>query len=325
MNTRKEILEPAMKRLALTLSLLLVSCAGGGDDTTAVGTLELTEVDVAPTQPARVVAVRAREGDRVRAGDTLAVLTQAALAGDVAGREARVAAAEAGLRDLQAGARPAEVGSAEAALRSAEAEVVRTQKDLTRMRTLAAAGAVPRQQLDAAVSAATAAASRRDSARDALRLVREGARAGQLQAAGAEVAAARAALQAGRATQGDLTLLAPVAGVVLGRWMEPGEVAGAGSAVLTLGEPRRPWTRVYVNERVLPRLRVGEAVTAVLDGFPDRRFQGRIVSINDRAEYTPRVALTEKERADLVFGVKVEFTDPGGMLKAGLPVTVTFP
>jgi HlyD family secretion protein len=47
-----------------------------------------------------------------------------------------------------------------------------------------------------------------------------------------------------------------------------------------------------------------------------------VVSINDRAEFTPRVALTEDERADLMFGVRVEFADSSGALKPGLPVTV---
>ncbi|HEX7242765.1 MAG TPA: HlyD family efflux transporter periplasmic adaptor subunit, partial [Longimicrobiaceae bacterium] len=190
---------------------------------------------------------------------------------------------------------------------------------------LVGAGAVARQQLDAAVSAATAATSRRDAARDAVRLTREGPRAGRVEAARAEVAAARAALRSGRALAGDLTLLAPVSGVVLGRWAEAGEVVPAGSAVLTLGEPRRPWTRIYVGQRVLPRLRVGQAVEARLDGLPDRPFRGRVVAIADRAEFTPRVALTETERADLVFGVKVELRDDTGMLKAGLPVTITLP
>jgi HlyD family secretion protein len=44
-----------------------------------------------------------------------------------------------------------------------------------------------------------------------------------------------------------------------------------------------------------------------------------------RAEFTPRVALTERERADLLFAVRVDFDHPHPMLKAGLPITVTFP
>jgi HlyD family secretion protein len=47
-----------------------------------------------------------------------------------------------------------------------------------------------------------------------------------------------------------------------------------------------------------------------------------VVAINSKAEFTPRVALTEEERADLLFGVKVAFRDTTGALKPGLPITV---
>jgi HlyD family secretion protein len=309
----------------LAAALLLAAACGDRGGETAVGTVEMTELDVAPTQPARVVAVRVDEGDTVRAGDTLAVLKHPSAPGDVAGRAAGVQVAEANLRDLLAGARPAEREQAGAALRSAAAGAERARRDLARMRTLADAGAVARRELDAARAASAEADARRDSAREALRLLDQGARRETVQAARGQVAAARAALQSASATSGDLTLVAPEDGVVLGRWTEPGEVVAAGTPVVTLGQPRRPWVRVYVAERMLPRLRVGQTVTARLDGVEDRGFPGRIVAINDRAEYTPRVALTEKERADLVFGVKVELRDTTGMLKAGLPATVTLP
>jgi HlyD family secretion protein len=49
------------------------------------------------------------------------------------------------------------------------------------------------------------------------------------------------------------------------------------------------------------------------------------VAINNKAEFTPRVALTEEERADLLFGVKIAFHDSAGRLKPGLPITVRIP
>jgi HlyD family secretion protein len=48
-----------------------------------------------------------------------------------------------------------------------------------------------------------------------------------------------------------------------------------------------------------------------------------VVSVATQAEFTPRVALTEKERADLLFGVKLDISDTTGTFKAGLPATVT--
>jgi HlyD family secretion protein len=79
---------------------------------------------------------------------------------------------------------------------------------------------------------------------------------------------------------------------------------------------------VYVGQRVLPHVQPGTVVRGTLDGWPDRIFAGRVTAIATRAEYTPRVALTERERADLLFGVKIAFDDTTGLLKAGLPITV---
>jgi HlyD family secretion protein len=77
-----------------------------------------------------------------------------------------------------------------------------------------------------------------------------------------------------------------------------------------------------VSQRALPFVRVGDPADAYLDALPDRPFRGRVVAVADRAEFTPRVALTEAERDDLLFGVKIAFADTSGLLRAGLPVTV---
>jgi HlyD family secretion protein len=131
-----------------------------------------------------------------------------------------------------------------------------------------------------------------------------------------------ATLQATTAVAEDLVLLAPVSGVVLSRNAEPGEMLAVGQSAMTLGESAEPYVRVYVPTRQLPRVRQGQTATAVLDGFADRPISGRVVAINPKAEFTPRVAFTEQERADLVFGVKVALQDSTGLLKPGLPATV---
>ncbi len=312
-----------MRRAAVLALALLAGCRGEPGDIEATGTLEVVEVDAAPLQAARVVQVLADEGDTVRAGDTLATLTQALVVGDVGQREAHVAAAEARLREAQAGPRAAQIRAAEAELRAREAEAARLARDAERYQALLEGGALSRQAYDQARTAARVAASQRDAAAEAVRLLRQGTRAEEVEVARAEVAGARSALEAARGTRAELTLVAAVGGTVLGRWAEPGEVVAPGQAVLTVGETVRPWTRVYVGQDVLPTLRIGQAVEARLDAFPDSSFGGRIVAVNDRAEFTPRVALTEDEREDLLFGVKVELA-ASPALKPGLPVTVVF-
>jgi HlyD family secretion protein len=314
------------------LTVLLAALAAGlgcresrAADVEATGTLEVVEVDAAPLAPARVTRVLVQEGQSVRVGETVAILAQPTLPADIEGRRARLAAAESQLRDLERGARAAEVAQAEAELRAADAEATRATRDLNRLQSLLEGGAISRQQLDAARATAQVATGRRDAAREAVRLLRQGARTEQISAARAEVASARAAVHSAERTAGDLTLTAPVSGVVVSRNAEPGEVIGAGQPVVTIADLTRPFVRIYVNQRALPLIRRGSAATATLDAFPDRRFPGQVAAINPRAEFTPRVALTEDEREDLLFGVKVELTDASGMLKAGLPVTVRIP
>ena len=300
------------------------ACGRDESGPVAMGTIEVVEVDVAPMVAARVTKVWVREGDAVRHGDTLVSLTQATLAPDIEGRRARLAGMEARLRDLQAGARPAQIERAEAELRVAEAEAARTASDVTRFTPLAQDGNISAQQFEAVRTAAASAAARRDAASESLRLLRQGARAEELRAARAEVESARAALHAALQTASDLTLTASVDGTVTGRHVEPGEVVGAGQPAMTLGSIGTPFARVYIDQRLLALVRTGDSVTATLDAFPDSPFAGRIVALSDRAEFTPRVALTEDERADLLFAVKIDLADSAGMLKAGLPVAVRF-
>jgi HlyD family secretion protein len=305
------------------IALLSFACRGDRNQRVeGTGTLEVVEVDVAPMTPARVLRVWREEGDTVSAGDTLVSLTQSTVHAEVDARRARVAATEAQLRDLLAGARPAEIARAEAELRAVASEAERAAQDLARVSALAQSGTVSTQQLDAAKSAAALAAARRDAARDALRLLREGARPERIAAARAEVETARAALTAALRTASDLVLLAPVSGTVMLRNAEPGEVLGAGQAAMTIGELARPYVRIYVNQRALASVRLHARAEGVLDGLPDRPFVGDVIAINSKAEFTPRVALTEDERADLLFGVKVAFRDTTGALKPGLPITV---
>jgi len=309
--------------IALFFALFCSACRGARNPRVeGTGTLEVVEVDVAPMTPARVLRVWREEGDTVTAGDTLVSLTQSTVHAEVDARRARVAAAEAQLRDLVAGARPAEIARAAAELRAVESEAERAAQDLARVSALAQSGTVSTQQLDAAKSAVALAAARRDAARDALRLLREGARPERIAAARAEVETARAALTAALRTASDLVLLAPVSGTVMLRNAEPGEVLGAGQAAMTIGELTRPYVRIYVNQRALANVRLHARAEGVLDGFPDRLFVGDVIAINSKAEFTPRVALTEEERADLLFGVKVTFRDTTGALKPGLPITV---
>lgn len=291
----------------------------------ATGTLEIIEVDVAPLLTARVDRVLVEDGDSVKAGDTLVILRQPSSTSEIEQRSANVSASRAGLAEVQRGSRAPAIARAQAEVRALDAEAVRMGNDARRAARLFEVGAIGRQQLEAIVTASREAALRREAARQTLLLLQQGSTREQVAGARAQVEGAEASLSAMEASVRALTLLAPSSGVVLSRNVEPGEVVSAGQSAVTLGESRRPWVRVYVNALDLPKVKVGSVARATIDGLPGREFTGRVVAINTKAEFTPRVALTENERADMTFGVKIEFDESSGVLKPGLPVTVSIP
>jgi HlyD family secretion protein len=312
-------------RRSLIFLLLLAACRQ--DDTDVIvghGTVEVTESDVGPLTTARVLQVAVQEGERVRPGDTLVVLTQSAMPATIEAQRARVLAAQAALGDLARGARQQEIDAAEAELRGAASEVERASRELARMRSLAAGNAVSQQMLDNAEAAARNANSMRDAAAERVALLRAGSRPDRISQARADLANARAALAATEATAGDLVLVASQDAIVLSRLAEPGEVLTPGTPALTLGETRRPWVRVYLPARDVGRVALGQTAEVFLDGVTDRSWKGTVTVINPRAEFTPRAALTEEERADLMFGLRVLVEDTTGAIKPGLPASVRF-
>jgi len=304
----------------LPLALALACSRGSRDVYEARGTVEVHEVDLAALTQGKVLSVRVDEGATVRAGDTLAVVQQLDLGPMLAAQGAALAAAEARLRDLEAGARPQEIRQAEAELAAAEAEAARTTKAAERARALLADNAIARQQYDDAVAGQRVAEEKVAAAREALALARAGSRPAQIQAAHADVENARAALQRVQANATGLVLTTPVSGIILGRHAEPGEVLGPGVPVLTVGETGSPYVRVYLPQSLVTGLARGTPVEIVTEN--QRVMPGRIAAINPKAEFTPRVALTEQERADLMFGVKVEFENPAEAPHPGLWVNV---
>jgi HlyD family secretion protein len=307
--------------LALATAALAACTRQPTTDIVAHGTIEVIETDVSPMATARLLRVPVEEGDAVQAGDTLAILTQATLAATLDGQRARVTGAEAAVRDLERGARPEEVKAAEAELSGAESDVARTTRDLDRARTLASGRAISQQAVDNASDAVATAMSRRDAARERLALLRAGARPERIRQARADVSTARAALAAAEANAADLVLLAPVDGVIFERYAEAGEVLTPGSPVLTVGHVSEPWVRVFLPARDAARIRLGQPAAVTLDGAPGRQFPGTVTVINPRAEFTPRAALTQEEREDLMFGVRIDVQDSTGAVKPGLPAT----
>jgi multidrug resistance efflux pump len=134
-----------------------------------------------------------------------------------------------------------------------------------------------------------------------------------------------AATQQQLAIQADkYQLRSPISGVVTRVPMHTGEVVAPGQTVVAVADLHTLDLMAYVLERDLGQVRVGQAVAVTADPFPGRVFNGVVVSTNQRAEFTPRNVQTQRDRLNLVFGVKVRIENPDGALKPGMPADATF-
>jgi HlyD family secretion protein len=321
-----------MKRRIGRLLLIVVLIGGGiygwrtgwfgGDDAalTINGNVEVREVELGFRVGGRIAEIRVDEGDAVTPGMLLARLDAAPFADAMASARADIHVADAALERQRNGSRPQDISEAEAALRAAEAVAINADKEFARVSDLAAKGFVSAARVDAARAARDSARAAIDAEKARLARLREGTRADEI----AEGRAARDAAAAGaRRTATDLAdtrLIAPSAGVVQTRVLEPGAIVAAGVPVLAVAITQPVRVRAYVPEPLLGRVRPGQAVAVVAsDG---RRWSARIGHVSPSAEFTPRTVETESQRADLVYRIRLIVDDPKGDLRQGQPVTV---
>jgi HlyD family secretion protein len=308
--------------LAVSLFLALRSPADGAV-LEASGTVEATEADLGFNLPGRLEEVRVREGDEVGRGDVLARLDAAELEARRRVTGAQVESARALLAELEAGARAEELAQARAGVRAAARRVEDADLDLARARRLHAGGAISREALDKAETVFLLAESALDQAREQQGVLETGPRRERIAAQRAAVAAAEAAVAQVDAQLTNATIVAPMDGVVTLRHREPGETVQPGLPVLTVMDPTDRWVRIYVPEARLGEVSLGQAARIRADTFRDREYDGRVVFISRRAEFTPRNVQTREERVKLVYAVRVQVLgDPGFELKPGVPADV---
>jgi HlyD family secretion protein len=111
----------------------------------------------------------------------------------------------------------------------------------------------------------------------------------------------------------------PLAGVVLSKYAEKGELAGQGKALFKVADMEHIYLRAYITADQLTQLKLNQEVSIFADfGKKDRsEYKGIITWISDKAEFTPRTILTRNERANLVYTVKIAVKNDG-YLKIGM-------
>lgn len=289
---------------------------------TATGTIEVTRVDVAPKVSGYLNNLQFDAGDKVESGAEMGIISRPDLETQLLRDEAAVEKAVAQLVDLKKGSRNEERADALAAVSSAESLYEKAKKDYERYQTLFKEGVISSQSLDNAKSALDVTANSLTSVRQRLNLLNEGTRPDVIAAQQKEVERNEAILKISRTMIDDTILVSPIKGVILSKNYEQGELAQVGAAVYTIADLNDCYVKIYIPSTQLGLIKIGQHTAIKIDSYPNRTFTGKIKEISETAEFTPRQSITQRERANMVFAVKVQIKNPEGILKPGMPADV---
>lgn len=240
-----------------------------------------------------VLERRVTEGDQVKPGDLLVVLKSDELL-------AQVRQAELALTELATSRRP----QATAELASAKAQLEQASREAARRRN-AEAGILSAEEIEQALEAERVARNNYETVR---------LKAAALSTGQVEEASLREQLAVAQAQLAKTRIRAAVAGTVLTRDVEPGDLVQPGQTLFTIALTGNTEIRVPLDERNLPQLALGQNATVISDAYPDQSFPARINFIApsiDPQRGTVEVRLTVNPvpdflRQDMTVSVNVE-------------------
>lgn len=119
-------------------------------------------------------------------------------------------------------------------------------------------------------------------------------------------------------------IISPASGVVLTKYAEKGELAGAGKALFKVANLDNMILRAYITNEQLTQIKIGQKVTVTADfGEEQKQYEGTISWVSAKSEFTPKTIQTRDERANLVYAIKVSVKNDG-YLKIGMYGNVRF-
>lgn len=218
-------------------------------------------------------------------------------------------------------------------LDAAETELNDAQKAYDALLNTEAADRVKKARATVSV-----ARERYESALDSLSKLQTGEYSPQVKIASMALEQSKAALQQAQSvvnqSEANLALLdtqvselsvsAPLDGVILTRNVEPGEFVQPGAVAFAMADLNNITITVYVPEDRYGQLKLGQQASVTVDSFPGEAFAAEVVHIADQAEFTPRNVQTVEGRSSTVYAIKLKVNDSEGKLKIGMPADVTF-
>ena len=287
------------------VALVLNACGRKERQYDATGVFEATETTVYAEQTGALLTFNVEEGDTVGRNREVGLI-------DTTQLWLKMKQAEA-MKSVYQSQKPEQ----EKQIAVTRQQLAKAKQDQQRYKELVADGAAPAKMLDDANSQVEVLQRQLDAQLSSLR-VNTNALDKQMDATDVQAEQLRDQIR-------KCHILVPAKGTVIEKYVERGEFVSAGKPLFRMADTENMFIRAYVTSAQLENIKIGQKATVFADygNGGKKEYEGRVTWISSRSEFTPKTILTDDERADLVYAVKVAIKGDG-YVKMGMYGEVLF-
>ena len=287
------------------VALVLNACGRKERQYDATGVFEATETTVYAEQTGALLTFNVEEGDTVGRNREVGLI-------DTTQLWLKMKQAEA-MKSVYQSQKPEQ----EKQIAVTRQQLAKAKQDQQRYKERVADGAAPGKMLDDANSQVEVLQRQLDAQLSSLR-VNTNALDKQMDATDVQAEQLRDQIR-------KCHILVPAKGTVIEKYVERGEFVSAGKPLFKMADTENMFIRAYVTSAQLKNIKTGQKATVFADygNGEKKEYEGRVTWISSRSEFTPKTILTDDERADLVYAVKVAIKGDG-YVKMGMYGEVLF-
>ena len=248
------------------------------------GEMEVEEYRVSGKVPGRILALLAKEGDFVHAGDTLAIIEAPEVHAKMVQAQSAADAATAIAQMANNGARKEQIQAAAQILEQAKAGLEIAEKSYNRMKKLHEEEVISAQKFDEAEAMYKSAQAQVKTAQSNYQMAVNGAREEERRAASATAGQARGAVQEVQGYIRETVQTAQMAGEVTDVYPKVGELVGTGTPIMSIAMMDDQWATFNIREDQLKGLKVGQEITVKIPAL-EIEAKMKVTSMKDKGSF----------------------------------------
>ena len=292
----------------------------GRDPEVIQGEMEVEEYRVSGKVPGRILELRVKEGDLVKAGDTLAIIEAPEVEAKMVQARNAADAAAAIAQMAQNGARKEQVQAAAQLYEQAKAGLEIAEKSYNRVKKLYEEEVISAQKFDEAEAMYKSAQAQVKAAKSQYDMAVNGARAEERRAASATAGQARGAVQEVQGYVRETVQIAQMAGEVTDVFPKVGELVGTGTPIMSIAVMDDQWATFNIREDQLKDIKVGQEITVRVPAI-DKETKMKVTSMKDKGSFAVWKATKASGQYDQkTFEVKARPTEAMKDIRPGMSV-----